>query len=180
MYLKKTFVLLILTALTVSIPSYAQTRTDSDGNTVYHSFFTVAQYQMDDIEYPKVSSSYGLGLVASSISHWGRFHVGANVNFLINAGFVDDWGCIINFGPSARVDINRNFFVNVPVNAICDITFPEGTTDTETSWGARIAPSIHTFLSQRFGVFAGPQLSFRFSDGSKATFGFQAGISYEF
>lgn len=176
---KKTL-LLLLTVLTVSTPSFAQNRTDSDGNTVYHPFFAVAQYQMGDFEYAEGSGSYGLGLVASSISHWGRFHVGANVNFSINAGFVDDWGCIIDFGPSARVDINNRFFVNVPVNAVCNVTFPEGSTDTETAWGARIAPSIHAFFSDRFGLFAGPQLSLGFSDGSDISFGFQAGLSYAF
>lgn len=179
MNLKK-LVVLILTGLTVSIPSYAQNRTDSDGNTVYHPFFAVAQYQMGDFEFAEESGSYGLGLVVSSISHWGRFHVGANLNFSVNAGFVDDWGCIFDFGPSARVDISRNFFVNVPVNAVCNVTSPEGSTDTETSWGARISPSIHAFLSDRFGVFAGPQLSFGFSDGSKTSFGFQTGLSYAF
>lgn len=180
MNLKKSFVLLMLAVLTVSIPSSAQTRTDSDGNTVYHPFFAVVQYQMGDFEYPEGSGSYGLGLVASSISHWGRFHVGANVNFSINAGFVDDWGCIIDFGPSARVDINKRFFVNIPVSAVCNVTFPKGSTNTETAWGARISPSIHAFISNRFGIFAGPQVSFGFSDGSEVSFGFQAGISYAF
>ncbi len=167
---------LIFSTLFVS----AQERIDSDGNTIYHPFFAVAQYQMGDFEYAEGSGSYGLGLVASSISHWGRFHVGANVNFSINAGFVDNWGCIIDFGPSARVDINNRFFVNMPVNAVCNVMFPEGSTDTDTSWGARISPSIHAFLSDRFGLFAGPQLGLGFTGSSEASFGFQAGISYAF
>jgi len=171
-----TVVMCIITALSLN----AQHRTDSDGNTVYHPFFAVAQYQMGDFEFAKESGSYGLGLVCSSISHWGRFHVGANVNFSVNAGFVDDCSCIVDFGPSARVDINKHFFINVPVNALCIIAFPEGSTDTETSWGARVAPSIHAFLSDRFGVFAGPQISFGFSDASSCAFGMQAGVSYSF
>lgn len=173
-------VIIFLAVLTATLSGAAQNRIDSDGNTVYHPFFAVAQYQMGDFEFAEQSGSYGLGLVASSISHWGRFHVGANVNFSINAGFVDNWGCIIDFGPSARVDINNRFFVNVPVNALCHVTFPEGSTDTETAWGARIAPSIHAFLTDRFGLFAGPQVSFGFSDGSSVSFGMQAGISYAF
>lgn len=149
-------------------------------DTVYHPIFAVAQYLMGDFKSAKTSGAYGLGIVASSISHWGRFHVGANVNFLINAGFVDDWGCIISFGPSARIDINKSFFVNIPVNAICSVTFPDGSTDTETTWGASIAPCIHAFISEKFGIFVGPQLSVPFSSGSKAVFGFQAGLSYAF
>lgn len=176
----KKVILTILVVITNVIFGYAQNRTDSDGNTVYHPFFAVAQYQMGDFEYAQESGSYGLGLVASSISHWGRFHIGANVNFSINAGFVDDWGCIIDFGPSARIDISKRFFVNMPVNAVCNVTFPEGSTDTETSWGARISPSIHAFISDRFGLFVGPQVSFGFSDGSTVSLGMQAGLSYAF
>lgn len=174
---KTIFIVLAVVSAVLSIS--AQNRTDSDGNTVYHHFFAVAQYRMDDFEFAKESGSYGLGLVVSSLSHWGRFHVGANVNYSINAGIIDDWGCIIDFGPSARIDINNHFFVNVPVNAACVVTFPEGSTDTDTSWGARIAPSIHAFISDRFGLFAGPQVCFGF-DGSSASFGMQAGISYAF
>lgn len=174
-------ILLALVAVMAAVTSgSAQTRIDSDGNTVYHPVFVVAQYQMGNFDYAKESGAYGLGVVASSISHWGRFHLGANVNFSINAGFVDDWGCIVDFGPSARLDINEHFFVNVPVNAICCVTFPEGTTDTETAWGVKIAPSIHAFVSDRIGIFAGPLVSIGFSDGSDASFGFQAGLSYAF
>lgn len=162
------------------VPHYKNGSTEIERNTVSHPFFAVAQYQMGDFRYTDISGSYGLGLVASSISHWGSFHVGANVNFSINAGFVDDWGCIIDLGPSARVDINNRIFVNVPVNAICNVKFPEGSTDTETAWGARVAPSIHAFISDRFGLFAGPQLSIGFSAGSDVSFGFQAGLSYAF
>ncbi|MGM9845475.1 MAG: hypothetical protein ACI30K_04525 [Muribaculaceae bacterium] len=132
---------------------------------------------MGTFDFPKGSSSYGLGMVATSISHWGRFHVGANINFSINAGFVDDWGCIIDFGPSVRVDIANNLFVNMPVDVVCVATFPEGSTDTKTSWGARIAPSLHFFFSKKFGIFAGPQVSF---GGSATDFGMQAGLSYSF
>ena len=172
----KKFILLVVTMLGI-ISADAQSRTDSDGNTVYHPFFAVAQYQIGDFEYAKESGAYGLGLVCSSLSHWGIFHVGANVNFSINAGLVDPWGCIVDFGPSARIDINRSFFVNIPVNAICRVSFPEGTTDTETDWGAKIAPAIHGFLTDRVGLYVGPQVTF----GSGSTdFGMVAGLSYTF
>lgn len=157
--------------------SQAQTRQDSDGNTVYHPFFAVAQYQMGDFDMAKYTSSYGLGLMMTSISHWGVVHVGANVNFGINAGIIDDWGCIIDFGPSVRVDISKSCFINMPINATCGVTFPEGTTDTETAWGAKLAPAIHLFATNRLGVFAGPQ--FTFGDGGSSV-GMVAGISYSF
>lgn len=171
---------LILAFILTTITGKAQTRIDSDGNTVHQPLFAVAQYQMGDFDIAKESGSYGLGLVASSISHWGKFHVGGNINFSINAGFVDDWGCIFDFGPSARYDITDRVFVNMPVNAVCVVTFPEGETDSKTNWGAKIAPSLHAFLSERVGIFAGPQVSFAFSGGSSTAFGFQAGLSYIF
>lgn len=177
--MKKIFITLAVLLSTI-LPISAQHRTDAEGNPVYHHLFAVAQYQMGDFEHAEDSGCYGLGIVMSSISHWGIFHVGANVNFSINAGFVDNWGCMIDFGPSARVDINKNFFVNVPVNAVCGVVFKEGTTDSDTSWGMQIAPSIHAFVSDRFGLFAGPKLSVGFSSGSSASFGMQAGISYAF
>lgn len=170
-------ILFLFIAIWSTVCVNAQTRIDSDGNTVYHPYFAVAEYQIGDFDYVKESSCYGLGIVASSISHWGIFHVGANVNFSINAGLCDPWGCIIDFGPSARIDINKNFFVNIPVNAVCGVSFPEGSTDTETEWGGKIAPSLHAFISDRFGLFVGPKVQF----GSGSTsFGMQAGLSYAF
>lgn len=169
--------ILFLLALLFVMPMHAQTRTDKDDNTVYHPFFAVVQYQMGTFDMPKQSSGYGLGMYATSISHWGRFHVGANLDFSINAGIIDDWGCIISFGPSARIDITKHLFVNVPVDAMCSVTFPEGTTDTKTTWGGKIAPSIHAFISERFGLFAGPSVSFGSGDPG---FGMQAGLSYSF
>jgi len=153
------------------------TRVDSDGNVVYYpSFFTV-NYQTTDVEFIKESGSYGLGLVYSSFSHWGRFHVGANVNFSINAGLIDDWGCIIEFGPSVRFDISDRCFINMPIDAVCSCTFPEGTTDTKTDWGAKISPAIHGFLTDRFGLFAGPQVAL---GSGKTNFGAFVGICYAF
>lgn len=172
--------LLILVVLTTFVSGFAQSRTDSDGNTVHHYFFAVAQYQMQDFDFAKESSIYGLGLYMSSFSHWNRFHVGADLNYSLNAGIVDDWGCIIEFGPSVRVDISKNFIVNMPINALCNVQFPEGSTDTKTSWGMKIAPSLHAFFTDRFGIFAGPQLTTDFKSGHDASFGFQAGISYSF
>lgn len=180
MKLKKSFVIIILAIVLASFQNLAQTRTDSDGNTIDHPYFVVAQYQMGDFSVAKESGSYGLGVIINSITHWGRFHVGANVNFSINAGFIKNWGCIIDFGPSARIDINERFFVNIPVNAMCNVIFPVGSSETEAIWGVKISPSIHTFLSDRFGLFVGPQLNFGFNDSSAVSCGFQAGISYAF
>lgn len=155
----------------------ATTRIDGNGNTVYHSFFAYAEYQINDFEVAKESGCYGLGVVASSLSHWGNLHVGANVDFSVNAGLIDPWGCIVNFGPSARIDINKNFFVNIPVNAVCSVMFIEGSTDSKTNWGAQIAPSIHAFISEKLGIFVGPKVMF---NSESVSIGMQAGISYSF
>lgn len=170
-------ILFLCIAIWSTVCVNGQTRIDSDGNTVYHPFFVVAEYQIGNFDYAKESGCYGLGLVASSISHWGIFHVGANVNCSLNAGLIDPWGLVVDFGPSARIDINKNFFVNIPVNAVCGVSFPEGTTDIETNWGAKIAPSIHAFISDRIGLFVGPKVSF----GSGSTsIGMQVGLSFGF
>lgn len=150
------------------------TRTDRSGEEIKYPFFAVAQYQMSNFSYAKESGSYGIGLVGTSISHWGRFHVGANLNFSINSGFVEGTDCIIDFGPSARADVTDRIFVNMPVD-ITVVARP----DVKTAWGMRIAPSIYAFLTDRLGLFAGPQLNFGFSGGS-AAFGMQAGVAYDF
>lgn len=157
-------------------PAY---RIDSDGNPVYHSFYCVAQYQIGDFDFAKESGFYGLGMVVSSFSHWGRFHLGFNINLSINAGLVDDWGMDVDFGPSMRVDISKHVFVNMPIDAVCVATFPDGG-DTQTDWGAKIAPSLNVFATDRFGLFVGPQVMFSFSGDSDATFGLVAGLSYAF
>jgi len=172
----KKFLLLFVVLLGFT-QANAQERTDSEGNTVHHPILAVAQYQIIDFEFAKESGEYGLGIVYSSISHWGAFHVGANLNFSINAGLVDPSGCIVDFGPSARIDINKQFFVNIPVNATCYVSFPEGSTDTETAWGAKISPAIHGFITDRLGLYVGPQVTF---DSNATSFGMVAGLSYSF
>ncbi|MGM9841787.1 MAG: hypothetical protein ACI31D_06265, partial [Candidatus Limisoma sp.] len=76
----KKFLLLIVAMVAFSAvsASAATSRTDSDGNEVYHPFFVSAQYYMGDFDMAKQSSWYGLGMYATSISHWGAFHVGAD------------------------------------------------------------------------------------------------------
>lgn len=185
--MKKTFIITLIATLANFFSVSAQysedspgDRIDSEGNTVHHWFFCTAQYQFSDFDYFKESGNYGLGMVITSISHWGPLHVGANVNFSINSGLVDNSGCIIDFGPSARVDITKDVFINIPFNAVCYVTFPKGSTDTETSWGAKISPSIHAFITDRLGLFLGPQMVMGFKSGEKTTFGGQFGISYSF
>ncbi|MGN0223264.1 MAG: hypothetical protein ACI4AM_04475 [Muribaculaceae bacterium] len=175
----KKFLLLLVIAAT-ALTASAQDRTDSHGNTVKHALFEVAQYQFGDFDAVKATGSYGLGMLVTSLSHWDRFHVGANVNFSINNGLADPSGCIIDFGPSVRYDLSEHILVNMPVNAVCVATFPKGTTDTKTDWGARIAPSLHVFFSDKFGIFAGPQMTISFESGSEPSFGLQAGLSYAF
>lgn len=151
-------------------------RIDTDGNIVYHPFFAVAQYQMGDFESAKLSSRYGLGLVATSISHWGAFHVGADVCLSINAGIIDDWNIMCCFGPSMRFDISPSCFLNIPINAVFVQVIPEKE-DTKYYWGAMVSPALHLFASDRFGIFVGPQFTF---DSDATSVGMVAGISYAF
>lgn len=150
-------------------------RTDSNGETVYHCMAAKAIYMMGDFDVAKESSWYGVGVESSSISHWGFFHVGANVDFILNAGIVDDWSCSGMFGPSVRFDLAQNVFINMPINAVFTCDFSES--DTKTYWAARMAPALNVYFSNRFGIFAGPQVSFDF-EGSDATFGMYAGLTF--
>lgn len=159
--------------------TYASRDKDSRHEEVLHKTFVVAQYQIGDFREARYTSCYGLGLVFPTIHHWGAVHVGANLNFSINAGIVDDWGCIIDFGPSVRFDIAENVFVNIPVDARCAVTFPEGS-DSQSNWGMQIAPTLHVFLTKRIGLFVGPQMTIGFASESKPAFGLVAGLSYEF
>ncbi|MDE7437989.1 MAG: LysM peptidoglycan-binding domain-containing protein [Muribaculaceae bacterium] len=153
-------------------------RIDSEGNLIRHSFFVKALYEMNNFDYAKESSWYGVGMSASSIAHWGAFHVGGDLAFLINAGVVKDWGCCVEFGPSARVDITENIFINMPIDVVCVVSFDKG--NSHASWGGRLAPALHLALSDSFGIFAGPQMNFAFASGSKAAFGMVAGIAFQF
>lgn len=152
---------------------------DSEHEEVLHKTFVVAQYQLGDFREARYTSCYGLGLVFPTIHHWGAVHVGANLDFSINAGIVDDWGCIIDFGPSVRFDITEHVFVNIPVDARCAVTFPEKS-DSQTNWGMQIVPALHVFLTKKFGIFVGPQMTIGFASESKPAFGLVAGLSYEF
>lgn len=172
----KKFLLLIVAMVAFSaVPASAATsRTDSDGNEVYHHFFVSAQYFMGDFDMAKQTSWYGLGMYATSISHWGGFHVGADFDLSINNGFVhsSDSGMMICFGPSFRGDLGKNFFLNVPVNAVCTVTFPDG--NSKSNWCGKVAPSFHGFFNDRVGIFAGPNVTF--GDGG-SSFGMQAGLT---
>ncbi len=152
-------------------------RIDANGEVVYHPVDAHAIYMMGSFEEVKLSSKYGIGLKGSSISHWGRFHVGADLNFLINAGIVDDFGCMVTFGPSLRFDLADHFFIDMPVNAAVYCEWPEGTTDTKTTWFAIVNPTLHAYFNSRIGIFAGPMVSFDFSGGDPS-FGMTAGLTY--
>ena len=166
--MKKILMFLLLGAASVGALR-SQTRMDSDGNTVYHPLSVVAEYQMGEFEYAEETSWYGVGIVFSSISHWGRFHVGGNANASINAGIVKPWGCLIDFGPSARIDITDHCFVNIPVNAVY-----KSVSEDDSSWGCKVAPSLYVYVSDRFGLFFGPKVTFA---DSESVWGMQAGIS---
>lgn len=153
---------------------------NNENKEVLHRCFIVAQYQLGDFNHAKYSSNYGLGILFPSIANWGALHVGGDVNFSINAGIVKEWGCLIDFGPSVRYDIAENVFFNMPINVRCVATFPKGTTKTRTDWGMLFAPALHVFLTQKFGIYVGPEMNIGFQSGSKPSFGLVAGISYEY
>ena len=169
---------LLLLLAGASFEANANSRLDSKGKTVNQHMFATAQYQMMDFSYAKETSSYGVGMYITSISHWDWFHVGADVTLGANAGLVDNWGMLIDFGPSVRADINKKLYVNMPVNATVLCT--NDSDDSETSWGMKVAPSLHFFATDMFGIFAGPQLIVPFESDAKASIGMQAGISISF
>lgn len=177
----KKLILAIAAIVIATVSANATKRIDSDGNTVHHHFIVPLQYQMESFDFPKESSIYGTGFVLTSISHWGKFHIGANLGLSLNAGILDDWSMICDFGPSARYDlIDKRLFINMPLTVVCACSWSEGSTDTQTSWGMRISPSLYAFITDHIGIFAGPQVNFGFASGSKAAFGMQAGVALSF
>lgn len=165
-------------------PASGNYRIDSNGDTVLHYMYYGAQYDLMSFKTGK-SSTYGAFLSVSSFSHWGCFHLGAELSMLINAGVIDNWGVGFDFGPSMRVDITDNVFVNIPVNVrMAKVWYeydvnsgidPDDFKDSETNWGAVIKPSLYFFPSGKFGMFIGPQLTIF----DKCEFGMQAGIALE-
>lgn len=157
--------------------SFSQTALADDSVTLPERHASV-QFSSYDFDHVKETGSYGGALYFTSIGQWDKFHVGANVSFGVNAGLVDDWGCQVEFGPSVRYDLGSRFFVNLPVNALCFATFPEGSTSTHTEWGLTVSPTLNAWITPKFGVFAGPKMSTNFKND--ATFGFVAGVSFAF
>lgn len=171
--------LLVLAVAISSLSASAESRVDSHGKTVNHVYFVTARWQIGDFDFAKESSWYGLGLSCPSISHWGAFHVGANLNFSINAGLVKNWNCSTDFGPSIRIDIAKNVFFNMPINATMMQHVPERG-DTKYYWGINLLPAIHLFASEKFGIFVGPQFLRYPKFNDKFNVGLNCGISYAF
>lgn len=159
---------------TLSNKDYKERASEKD---VLHEHFIVAQYQLGDFRDAKYTSCYGIGVMFTSFTHWNSVHLGANMNILVNKGYDDNWGSLIDFGPSVRIDLSENLFVNIPLDVRCVATFPDS--DIETNWGLQLAPALHVFLSQKFGIFIGPQTTIGFDSGSKPSFGLVAGLSFE-
>lgn len=151
-------------------------RIDSEGNEVKYDRLITLNYQMDDFDNAKNTSAYGASFCFNSFSHWGKVHVGANLEAILNAGIIDDWGLAYNFGPSVRFDLGDRAFVNIPVDAVCVCTNPKGKSGTKVDWGIALAPSLHLFISDKIGIFFGPRVSRGFGSGSDFSFGMQAGI----
>lgn len=164
--------LLLLAGLSLSQTALA------DDSTTLPKFCASVQFSSYDFDHVKETGSYGGALYCTSIGQWDKFHVGGNVSLGVNAGLVDDWGCQVEFGPSVRYDLGSRFFVNLPINALCFATFPEGTTSTHTEWGLTVSPALHAWITPKFGVFAGPKMTMDFEND--ATFGFVAGVSFAF
>lgn len=170
----KKFLLLIVAMVAFSAAPASAAETDNGENEVSHAVFASAQYYMGDFDVAKQSSWYGLGLYATSACHWGGFHIGGNFGLSINNGIVhsSDSGMMFCFGPSFRADFSKHFFLNVPINAVCFVLFPDG--NTKSHWGGKVAPSFYGFFNDRVGIFAGPNVTFN-KNGS--SFGMQAGLS---
>jgi len=168
------FVVLCLGFLSTS----AQTENDpkktengSKKDEVRYSVLVAAQYQIHDFDAVKYSSFYGVGVFATSLCHWNSFHIGANIDVVMNYGMYDDASeLMIDFGPSARFDISKSCFINIPLDAVICMF-------DKVRLAGKISPAIHLFPSRNVGLFVGPQLFFNSHD---ATFGMVAGLSFCF
>ncbi len=164
-------VLLLIALCLGVIVSNAQTQADPDKDAVRYDVLGSVQYQMLDFDAVKNSSYYGFATYATSLIHWNSFHIGANVVCSVNYGIADSVfeTTMVDFGPSARVDISKSCFINIPVNA-CLIG--------DDDWYGKISPALHMFPNGgKIGIFVGPQLIF---DSNISEFGMVAGLTYSF
>lgn len=190
--MKRIFIITLIATLANFFSASAQysedspaDRIDSEGNTVHHCYFMTAQYKFSDFDYFKESGFYGIDVVFTSISHWGPLHIGGNFGLAINNGLLKGGNSFLtDFGPSVRYDIIQHAFINIPINVFYSKTWNdeknEYVSEEYSGWGLRIAPSLHFFLTDRLGLFLGPQMVMGFKSGEKTTFGGQFGISYSF
>jgi len=153
------------------LSSSAQTEKVSNEDIVRYSGLAVAQYQILDFDNAKYSGFYGVGAFATSLWHRNSFHIGASLCVLCNYGIFEDASeMMYDFGPSARFDISKSCFINIPLNAvICNFD--------KVRLAGKISPAIHLFPSHKVGIFVGPQLFF---DSHDAMLGMVAGLSIDF
>ena len=122
-----------------------------------------------------------MAIEATSVAQWDNFHVGSFLSFGANYGLTpidDNEGLLVKFGPSARLDLTDNIYINLPVLVNVLSTSPEGSTKYE--WGMSIIPTLHLFMTEKVGIFAGVQSIFSFKSNSDTNFGVRFGLSYAF
>ncbi len=162
-------------------PQTTATTNDDTTSHATHPFFCSASYECLDWDAFKNSGYYSLAIEATSVAQWDNFHVGSFLSFGANYGLTpidDNEGLLVKFGPSARLDLTDNIYINLPVLVNVLSTSPEGSTKYE--WGMSIIPTLHLFMTEKVGIFAGVQSIFSFKSNSDTNFGVRFGLSYAF
>lgn len=133
-------------------------------------------YSASTFEDVKLSGSYGFSWKIFPWEIAPKFYAGIhfsplNLNYGLNDFNYDE----IRLGPAIAYYFTPKIFLSVPLDLICDVYF-DSEDNTKTAWGMALTPSI--YIGSKAGVFIGPQFSVGFSDGSKVTCGFRAGIYF--
>ncbi len=169
---KKFIQIIVYTVVLFCMPLISNAQDDRKAFTIEVGY---AASTFDDV---KLSGSYGMSLTGLPWQIKNNFYAGyylspLNFNFgLVDSDYTSD---VIKLGPALGYYFKPTIFVTLPVAALCNVHFHGS--DTQLAWGMEISPTFYVG-SKKFGLYAGPMLTVGFTGGTKADFGFKAGIYF--
>lgn len=155
-----------LSGLVTEAPEKSQENDDRKSST-FEAYFSAGSF-----DYIKESGHYGASINFFPWEICNKFYAGIHLTFLdFNYGLSDNNFTEFKIGPAFQLCLSQSVFIAMPVNLVISTDF-----EHSVGWGANIAPAI--YFGKKGGIFAGPQFTFGFSEGSKAQTGFRAGIFF--
>lgn len=143
-------------------------------------FVTVGlAYYAGSFKDAKTSGHYGVALDVFNICE-SLFGASLTISSF-NYGLVDKKDAtndMILFGPNISYEIAKNVILALPIQCMCAVSFPSGTTKTHTDWGWVGSPRVYFRFGKCYpnaGLFVNGGFK-----GEKIECGFMAGLSFSF